>query len=75
MTDLRKPVRRRTVAPVASARRRLVLYLLPGDVVGFREEGRRRIWTAPVGRLYTVVVRWTVEAERAAKRAARRARR
>jgi hypothetical protein len=73
MTDLHKPVKRRTVDICVSARRRLVVYLLPGDVIGFREEGRRRIWTAPVGKLYGVTLRWTVDAEAAAKRAERKA--
>ena len=73
MTDLRKPVRRRTVGVCQAARRQLVVYLLPGDVVGFRESGRRRIWTAPIGRLYVQTVKWTVDAERAEKRKQRKA--
>ena len=67
MTDLRRPVCRRTVSPCPTARRRLVVSLLPGDVIGFREEGRRHVWTAPVSRLYVQTVKWTVDAERAEK--------
>ena len=75
MTDLRKRVERRTVDPVASVRRQVVVALLPGDVVAFREAGRRKWYTAPVGKLFTTVVRWNVDAEQAAKKAERKARR
>jgi len=67
-TELRKPVKRLTVNAVPTVKRKIVVYLLPGDVLGFREEGRRRIWTVPIGRVYTQTVRWTIEAERSAKK-------
>ena len=73
MTDLRKIVKRRTVDPVHSVRRLLVVMLMPGDVIGFREEGRRRIYTAPVGKVFMTVAQWNVAAERSEKKAARAA--
>ena len=72
MTELRKPVRRRTVEPCATVRRRLVVALLPGDVLAFREEGRRRWYSAPLARVFVSVAQWNVEAERAERRRNRR---
>ena len=71
MTDLRRPVRRRTVAPCATVRRRLVIALEPGDVLAFRETGRRRWYSAPIARVFITVAQWNVAAERAARKAAR----
>ena len=75
MTDLRKPVKRRTVEQCETVRRRLIVALLPGDVLAFREEGRRRWYTAPLARVFITVARWNVEAERAERRSARAANR
>ena len=75
MTDLRKPVRRRTVEPCETVRRRLVVALSPGDVIAFREAGRRRWYSAPIARVFVTVARWNVEAERAERRKARSAQR
>ena len=72
MTDLRKAVHRRTVALVASVRRRVIVALLPGDVIAFREEGRRKWYVAPVGRVFLTVAQWNVEQERAERRKAKR---
>lgn len=73
MTDLRKIVRRVTVDQCASVRRRLVVALEPGDVVAFKEHGRRKWYRAPISRVFVMVARWNVDAERAAKKAARKA--
>ena len=74
MTDLRRPVRRRTIEPCETVRRRLVVALMPGDVIAFREEGRRRWYTAPIPRVFVTVAQWNAAAERAERRAERRAR-
>ena len=68
MTDLRKPVRRRTVDPCATVRRRLIVALLPGDVIAFREAGRRRWYQAPLGRVFITVAQWNAAAQRAERR-------
>ena len=73
MTDLRKPVKRRTIEQCATVRRRLVVALMPGDVIAFREEGRRRWYSAPIARLFVTVAQWNIAAERAERKAARRA--
>ena len=72
MNDLRRAVKRRTVEPVPAARRRLIVALMPGDVIGFREERRRRWYLAPIGKVYGQVVRWTVDAERSEARKGKR---
>lgn len=43
MTDLVKPIRRRSRTTLRSRNRRLIVALEPGDVVAIREE-RRRTW-------------------------------
>jgi hypothetical protein len=62
-SDLKKPVARRTLEEHSTARRKLIVMFYPGDRIGFREAGRRRWYFADIHRLYTSVVRWTVEAE------------
>lgn len=75
MTDLHKTVKRRTVDPCQFVRRRLIVALMPGDVIGFREEGRRSWYTAPLSRVFIQVARWNAEAEVARRKAERKARR
>lgn len=66
VNDTRKPVKRRTVE--AYRKRRIVVTLGPGDVIGLREERTRRTFTYPITSIYEYVVARTVMAERAAKR-------
>ena len=72
MTELRKPIKRRTVEQCATVRRRLVVAMLPGDVLAFREEGRRRWYSAPIAKVFVTVAQWNVNAERAERRKNRR---
>jgi hypothetical protein len=67
MTDLRKRVERRTVEPVPNVRRQIVCAFEPGDVLAFRESGRRRWYRAPIGKVFLTVARWNVDAERQTK--------
>lgn len=73
MTELKKTVRRRTVSPYNHRRKRVVVSLEPGDVIGFRLERDRKTFRAPIHRLMQQVMLWNVDAERAAKRAGRKA--
>ena len=66
MNNTRKPVKRRTVE--AYGKRRLVVTIGPGDVLGLREERTRRTFIYPITGIYEYVVARTVMAERAAKR-------
>lgn len=68
MTDLTKTVHRRSMAIAPSVRRRLIVALMPGDVIGFREEGRRKWYTAPISRVFVHVANWNADAERAEKK-------
>ena len=72
MTDLRKRVKRRTVTPCDMVRRRLIVAMLPGDVLAFREAGRRRWYSAPIARVFVTVAQWNINAERAERRKNRR---
>jgi hypothetical protein len=72
VTDLIKRIRRRTVAAYSHhRRRRLVVILMPGDVIGIREERCRKVFMAPIDRVYRQIVTWNVEAERQQRRKAR----
>ena len=69
MTDLTKRVKRRTNATYRG--RRIVVSLMPGDVLGFREERTRREYLLSVSGAYTYAVMLEVERrklEKAAKR-------
>ncbi|NLF40284.1 hypothetical protein GX586_12620 [bacterium] len=72
MTELRKKVTRRTLEVNPTVRRRIVIQLTPGDVIAFREEGRRTWYTAPIMRVFTAVARWNIEAARAERKALRK---
>ena len=62
MTDLRKTVRRKCADTTSHRGRRIVVALEPGDVIAIREERTRTWFRAPLGRIYTQVVRWNVDA-------------
>ena len=66
MTPLRKRVQRRTTAPVRGGRR-VVVSLLPGDVIGFREERTRTEYLLSISGAYTYAVRLAVAARKAGK--------
>lgn len=74
MTDLTKRVKRRTVNAQHRGRR-IVVSLLPGDVLSFREERRRGEYLLSIAGAYIYAVQLEVERrkrERAAQRKARR---
>ena len=72
MTDLTKRVKRRTLNPHRG--RRIVVSLLPGDVLGFREERRRGEYLLSIAGAYEYAVRLEVERRRRERIAARKAR-
>ena len=73
MIEIRKAVYRRTVGECQSVRRKIVVAFEPGDVIAFREHGRRRWYRAPITRLFVTVAAWNVAAEKAEKKAQRKA--
>jgi hypothetical protein len=54
-----------------TARRQIVAGLEAGDVLTFREKGRRRRFTLSIDGAFRIAVKMTVEAERRAAKAAR----
>ena len=46
--------------------RAIVVALEPGDLITFRESGRRRKWSLPLDRMFRLAVRETARAERRA---------
>ena len=70
MTNLERLVVR--CALTSHHRRRFVVMLMPGDVIGFREQHCRKIFTAPLSWVFDQVVIWNVRAATPAKLAARK---
>jgi hypothetical protein len=77
MTSINKPVRRvsGTEFRFGGKPRRLVVQIGPGDIIRLRESGRRYTVDLAVDDLYRMGVRARVDAEKAARRSARKARR
>ena len=71
-TDIKKTYKRRTKEPWNYQGRRLTVFLMPGDVIGFREERRRKIFTAPISWVYSRVVAATVAAEKSERQKKRK---
>jgi hypothetical protein len=72
MTTLERPVRRKTRWTYAvlytGESRAIVVSLEPGDVISFRELGRRASWSLPIDRLFRQAVRESAQAVRREKR-------
>jgi hypothetical protein len=74
MTDLTKRIKRRTVESYGyHGRRRLVVILMPGDVIGIREERRRKVFSAPIRLTACIARSWLGTWKRAGSSAASRA--
>jgi hypothetical protein len=73
MTPLTKAVRRvtRHSYPVlyVNEARPIVVSLEPGDVITFREAGRRQTWSLPIDRMFRQAVRESVHAQRKERKA------
>lgn len=67
MTTLTKVIRRRTrhayKVLYAGAARPIVVSLEPGDVICFRESGRRHRWTLAIDRAFRQAVRESIAAD------------
>jgi hypothetical protein len=75
MTSTDKAVSRRTVMATLFERghRRIIVSILPGDVIGFRLERMKRTYYAPIAALADQTIRRTILNERKAAVAARKA--
>lgn len=70
-TELRKAITRKTAAPNRRGRR-FVITLTPGDTIGVREERTRKTFYISIALVYALAVKYTVDAERAQKKARRK---
>lgn len=75
MTDLARPVRRRSREPFAHYRKRIVVSLEPGDVIAMRLERTRTTFRAPLAAIYRTLADWHARAEIRRKREERKLRR
>ena len=75
MTELCRPVRRRTRAPFAHYRKRIVVSFEPGDLLAMRLERTRTTFRATLAAVYRQLATWHADAERRRKREARACRR
>jgi hypothetical protein len=77
VTTLTKAVRRKTLATYSvlysGEGRPIVVSLEPGDVITFREAGRRQTWSMPIDRMFRQAVREAAQALRHEKRRQKRA--
>jgi Leu/Phe-tRNA-protein transferase len=68
MISLNRPVRRRTRRSYSvlysSEPRTIVVSLEPGDVITFREAGRRQTWSVAIDRIFHQAVREAAFAQR-----------
>lgn len=76
MTSLTKAVRRKTRSSYsvlyAGELRPIVVSLEPGDVITFREAGRRHVWSLPIDRMFRQAVREAAQASRREKKSSKR---
>jgi hypothetical protein len=75
MTELNKPVCRRTCSMFAHYGRRIVVVLEPGDLLAMRLERTRLVYRATLANVYRQLALWAVEAEARRQREERKARR
>ena len=75
MTDLERPIIRRSRSPFAHYRKRIVMAFEPGDVVAMRLERTRTWYRGTVSGVFRQLIAWQVEAKRREKRLARKKRR
>jgi hypothetical protein len=75
MTELKKPIRRRSCFPFAHYRKRIVVTLEPGDTIAMRLERTHTPYRGTLAAVYRQLVEWHVAAERREKWLARKKRR
>jgi hypothetical protein len=72
MTDLKKPIHRRTEREFAHYKKRIVVSLEPGDVLAMRLEGERTTFRAFLADVYRVLAGWHADRAVAKRRETRR---
>jgi len=72
MTDLKKPISRRTAKPFAHYARRIVVSLEPGDILAMRLERSTTTFRATLADVYTVLAGWHADRALQSRRETRR---
>jgi len=72
VTELRRIIIRRTAGTFDHRKRRLIVRLEPGDVIGIKEERTHKWFSAPLSRVFHQIVQWNVLAEKAVKKSRRK---
>jgi len=58
MTDLKKPIRRRTIGQFMHYKKRIVVIIGPDDVIGMHLERSRTIYRAPISKVFAAMAEW-----------------
>lgn len=74
MTPLKKSVTRLSTDRLGRFGRQLVVILGPGELIGFREHGCRKVYTTTIGACAAMAVKQQAMADRLARAAKRKAR-
>jgi len=67
MTDLAKPIRRRTLNKFGHYDKRIVVTIGPGDMLAMHLERSRTVYRAPIGKVFALMAQWHAEGELWAK--------
>lgn len=72
ITKLEKPIKRQSASQVYEGKLRpIIITIDPSDRIGFRLKGRQRTYWLPIATCHRIAVEASIEAQKAAKRAAK----
>ena len=72
MTDLLKPIKRRTKLPFGHYRKKIIVQLEPGDIISMKLERSRTWYTAPLDDVFLTLAQWHANARRKERRLSRK---
>lgn len=75
MTELERPIKRRSRMPFGHYRKRMVVMLHPGDKIAMRLEKSRTWYWAELDDVFRILAQWHANRERQRRRDERKARR
>ena len=75
MTELERPIKRRSRMPFGHYRKRMVVMLHPGDKIAMRLEKSRTWYWAELDDVFRILAQWHATRERQRRREERKARR
>ena len=74
MTELNRPIKRRSRQPFAHYRKRMVIMLHPGDKIAMRLEKTRTWYWAELDDVFLILAQWHADRERQRAREKRKSR-